>query len=228
MSDMVRALEATMAVVTGASSGSGLGIARRFGQEGVTVVMLARGGGRLKEMAPTVGAGAVPLPTDVDVPKSVHTFDRIGDRFGKIDILIKNAAVYRPCRVALRSAVDIGQQIATNFAGRCIPAGSPFPCYGLPAGRHVEHLQRVAAAPRRHALDVCGHESRPQSLCARPGATSRRRHIRGTTGSRSATSMFSSSPGSGPRRWTRCIASASEHRPSGTPESNEEDTWLAG
>jgi len=45
----VQALEGKVAVVTGASSGSGLGVARRFHQEGATVVMLARGSERLRQ-----------------------------------------------------------------------------------------------------------------------------------------------------------------------------------
>ncbi|MGO8825204.1 MAG: SDR family oxidoreductase [Acidimicrobiales bacterium] len=112
------ALEGKVAVVTGASSGSGLGVARRFGEEGATVVMLARGGERLEKIAPTVGAGGVPIVTDVGDPHSVgRAFGEIGDRFGRVDVLVNNAAVYRPCRVELLSDLDIQQQIATNFAG---------------------------------------------------------------------------------------------------------------
>jgi NAD(P)-dependent dehydrogenase (short-subunit alcohol dehydrogenase family) len=114
----VGTLEGKVAVVTGASSGSGLGVAQRFGEEGATVVMLARGGERLEEMAPKVSASAVPIATDVGDPHSVaRTFAEIGNRFGRVDILVNNAAVYRPCSVELLSDRDIQQQIATNFAG---------------------------------------------------------------------------------------------------------------
>ncbi len=107
-----------IAVVTGASSGSGLGIARRFLEEGAKVVLLARGGERLEHTARELGPGAVPLITDVGDADSVgHTFTEIGNRFGRIDVLVNNAAVYRPCRVELLSDLDIQQQIATNFAG---------------------------------------------------------------------------------------------------------------
>ena len=72
------ALEGKVAVVKGASSGSGFGVAQRFGGEGATVVMLARGGERLEKLAPTVGAGAVPIVTDVGDPHSVRRVH--GDR----------------------------------------------------------------------------------------------------------------------------------------------------
>jgi NAD(P)-dependent dehydrogenase (short-subunit alcohol dehydrogenase family) len=111
-------LDGKIAVVTGASSGSGLGIARRFVEEGATVLLLARGGERLELTAKDLGSDAVALVTDVGDPGSVgRTFAEVEDRFGRIDILVNNAAVYRPCRVELLSDLDIQQQIATNLAG---------------------------------------------------------------------------------------------------------------
>src|SRR3984957_4237624 len=111
-------LEGKVAVVTSASSGSGLGVARRFVEEGATVLLLARGEERLERTAEDLGRRAMPFVTDVSDPDSVRsTFARIGDRFGHIDVLVNNAAVYRPCRVELLSDLDIRQQIATNLAG---------------------------------------------------------------------------------------------------------------
>jgi NAD(P)-dependent dehydrogenase (short-subunit alcohol dehydrogenase family) len=82
------------------------------------VVMLARGVERLEKEAHNLGTGAVPIVTDVSDPASVGmSFDEIHDRFGQIDVLVNNAAVYRPCRVESLSDFDISQQIATNFAG---------------------------------------------------------------------------------------------------------------
>src|SRR5271154_2561247 len=112
------ALEGKVAVAPGASSGSGLGIARRFVEEGATVLLLARGGDRLEQTATDLGPGAVPLVTDVGDPGSVgRTFAEIGARFGRVDILVNNAAVYRPCGVEQLSDLEIQQQIATNLAG---------------------------------------------------------------------------------------------------------------
>ena len=115
---MTGALEGKIAVVTGGSSGSGLGVARRFVEEGAIVALLARGGERLEQTAKDLGDRALPFVTDVADPASVgRTFADIGDRFGRVDILVNNAAVYRPCRVELLSDKDIEQQMRTNFAG---------------------------------------------------------------------------------------------------------------
>jgi NAD(P)-dependent dehydrogenase (short-subunit alcohol dehydrogenase family) len=112
------ALEKKVAVVTGASSGSGLGVAQRFHEEGAAVVLMARGSQRLKETVDFLGQGAVGIETDVGDSASVgKAFGQIDQQFGRIDILVNNAAVYRPCMVESLSDYDVRQQINTNFAG---------------------------------------------------------------------------------------------------------------
>ena len=81
------ALNGKIAVITGASSGSGLGVASRFVEEGATVLLLARGGERLVRDGEGPWPRAVPFVTDVGDPDSVgQTFAEMGDRFGRIDI----------------------------------------------------------------------------------------------------------------------------------------------
>jgi NAD(P)-dependent dehydrogenase (short-subunit alcohol dehydrogenase family) len=114
----VGTLDGRVAVVTGATSGSGRGIAKRFTEEGATVIMLARGEQRLRDVAVELGAAAVPIVTDVGDPDSVRSaFAEIERRYQKLDILINNAAIYRPCAVELLTDDDIGRQIATNLMG---------------------------------------------------------------------------------------------------------------
>ena len=111
-------MEGKVAVVSGASSGSGVGITRRFVQEGATVVMLARARERLEEVAAEFGPSAVPIATDVGDPDSVRAaFDEVGRCFGQLNVLVNHAAVYRPCAVELLDDDDITRQMATNFFG---------------------------------------------------------------------------------------------------------------
>lgn len=112
------ALDGKVAVVTGGTSGSGLAVARRFLEEGAAVALLARGRERLDEVATALGERAIPIATDVGDPAGVRAaFDEIGARFGRLDILVNNAAVYRPCAVELLSDLDIERQVATNLLG---------------------------------------------------------------------------------------------------------------
>ena len=111
------ALEGKIAVVTGASSGSGLGIARRFVEEDATVL--------LWRVVATASSGR--RPTWAPSHSLRHRRRRPGKRrphfqrgwrsLRRVDILVNNAAVYRPCRVELLSDLDIEQQMRTNFAG---------------------------------------------------------------------------------------------------------------
>ncbi len=115
---MAAVLEGKVAVVTGSTSGSGRAVARRFHAEGADVVLLARGKERLVAEAEQLGARAIPIPTDVGDVESVQSaFREIRDRFGKLDILVNNAAVYRPCLVEDLSDFDIAAQVKTDFLG---------------------------------------------------------------------------------------------------------------
>ena len=87
----MRLLERKIAAITGATSGSGRAIARRFAEEGATVVMLAHGEERLKQLASEIGNGSIGIPTDIADPSQVHdAFADIGERFAKLDVLVNN------------------------------------------------------------------------------------------------------------------------------------------
>jgi NAD(P)-dependent dehydrogenase (short-subunit alcohol dehydrogenase family) len=128
-------------VVTGSTSGSGLGIAKRFAEEGAHVVMLARGPERLAEYAAELGDHTVPIATDVGDPDSVRAaFAEIERRFGRLDILINNAAVYRPCMVELLSDGDILQQVSTNFVGPVYTCRAAIPLLRAAGGGDIVNV----------------------------------------------------------------------------------------
>jgi NAD(P)-dependent dehydrogenase (short-subunit alcohol dehydrogenase family) len=131
-------LDGKVAVVTGSTSGSGRAIARRFLDEGAHVVMLARGAERLAELAEQLGERAVPIVADVGDPDSVRSaFAAIAERFGKLDILINNAAVYRPCLVEELTDDDIAAQIRTNYMGPIYTCRSAIPLVRAAGGGDI-------------------------------------------------------------------------------------------
>jgi NAD(P)-dependent dehydrogenase (short-subunit alcohol dehydrogenase family) len=131
-------LDGKIAAVTGATSGSGRAIALRFAGEGATVVLLARGEDRLKAMESEVGEPTVGLTTDIGDPDSVRAaFDVIRDRFGRLDILINNAAVYRPCPVEQLSDLDILTQVRTNFLGPMYTSRAAIPLLKAAGGGDI-------------------------------------------------------------------------------------------
>ena len=90
-------LEGKVAVVTGAGSGFGEGIAKRFAVEGAKVVVAdinIQTGGRVVDDITADGGEATFVATDVTDAASVKAMIGSGlDAFGSLDILIQNAGM---------------------------------------------------------------------------------------------------------------------------------------
>ena len=84
-------------IVTGASSGIGLAISREFAKAGSRVVMVARSGDKLAELAEKInseGGDAFPIATDVtDEQQCRLMVEKCIERFDRLDILINNAGI---------------------------------------------------------------------------------------------------------------------------------------
>ncbi len=92
-------LDGKVALVTGSSSGIGLGIARRFAAEGASVVL--NGIEPAAQIRPIVesirqetGAEVIYVRADLSKPSGINRLvERTQKRFGKIDILVNNAGI---------------------------------------------------------------------------------------------------------------------------------------
>ena len=98
--DQLLSLRGNCAVVTGGSRGLGEATVHRLAQAGAAVVFTGRGGEALKrveqELAAT-GATAVGVRADIShLDDSERVVDLAVQRFGGVDILVNNAALYTP------------------------------------------------------------------------------------------------------------------------------------
>ena len=88
-------LNGRVAVVTGASSGLGVGFARALAQAGANLVLAARRADRLESLGAELseaGAEVLPVACDVTDPNQVEALkDACLERFGRADILVNNA-----------------------------------------------------------------------------------------------------------------------------------------
>ena len=81
-----------VAVVTGAASGFGEGMAKRFAEEGAKVVVADLNGSGAERVAGEIGAAAVACKADVSQRADVDAMVGLAtDRFGRLDIMVNNA-----------------------------------------------------------------------------------------------------------------------------------------
>lgn len=83
-----------VAVVTGAASGIGLGIARAFIAAGAKVAVADLNIDQAEAVAKDLGASAMAVAMDVTNEAQVDAgIDRVAQHFGKIDVLVSNAGI---------------------------------------------------------------------------------------------------------------------------------------
>ena len=83
-----------VALVTGANQGIGLEIAKALSANGYTVLVGSRNFTNGEVAARSIGSNAYPIQLDVtDEPSIREAAKRVGDEFGKLDLLVNNAAI---------------------------------------------------------------------------------------------------------------------------------------
>ena len=100
---MTSALQGKIAIITGANQGLGLNIASRYVASGASVVLCARNGHLLEEVAGKLaqhassGQRVEAIAADVSNPVDVERVVTLGlSTFGSIDVLVNNAGIYGP------------------------------------------------------------------------------------------------------------------------------------
>ncbi|CAM4174505.1 3-oxoacyl-[acyl-carrier protein] reductase [Paenibacillus endophyticus] len=111
-----------VAIISGAGSGLGRAASISFAAAGAEVVLLGRRLSKLEETAALVKAKsqkeALILQTDVAEEQQVQdTVAAVIEHFGRIDILLNNAAVFESGTVLELTSEEWQNQIATNLTG---------------------------------------------------------------------------------------------------------------
>ena len=103
-------------IVTGAARGLGLAAATRFYERGASVAVNVRDRARAEATAKALGERAIAVPGDVaatGVPDEIARLTM--ERFGRIDILVNNAALARSTRFSELVAEEWRQAIEVNL-----------------------------------------------------------------------------------------------------------------
>jgi 3-oxoacyl-[acyl-carrier protein] reductase len=125
-------LHGRVALVTGASSGLGLAIARELAAEGAAVAMVARRADLLRREAAALVARThhrvLPLPADVtDAEAVARAVDEAEATLGPVDVLVANAGgppsttAATTSEAQLRAALELNLLASVRLAQRCVP-----------------------------------------------------------------------------------------------------------
>lgn len=132
--------------VTGASSGFGAAIARRFATDGFRVVASARRADRLKELTAELGPRVLPVTLDVrDRAAVAEVVSMLPQEFAEIDILVNNAGLALGLGPAQEADLDQwDQMIDTNCKGLAYCTRAILPGMVARGRGHVINLGSVA------------------------------------------------------------------------------------
>ena len=140
----------SVAVVTGASQGAGIGaaVARALAAEGAAIVVAARGTDRIERVAKEIvkaGGKAWAITCDVTDPASVHNLAvAAGRRAGAVDILINNAGAAHSASLAKTTLEDWNRVLAVNATGTFLCTQAFLPAMLLRKQGSVVNIASVA------------------------------------------------------------------------------------
>jgi len=142
-------LQGKVAIVTGASKGIGAAIAKAYAAEGAAVVVnyASSREGADRVVAEITGTGGKAIAVGGDVSKSADVaslFAATQKAFGKIDILINNAGVYRFAPLEEVTEADYRRHFDTNVLGPLLTMREALK-YFPAAGGAVINVSSVAA-----------------------------------------------------------------------------------
>ena len=110
-------MEPRTAVVTGASRGIGLAVARALVERGARVVMLARNGDALRNAAQPLGSRAMPISCDVSDANALEgIIERVRNELGDApDVLVNSAGLFKLATADTADPRDFAAAIDVNL-----------------------------------------------------------------------------------------------------------------
>lgn len=140
------ATQRTTVFVTGASTGFGAAIARRFAADGVRVIIAARRKDQLAELAAELGPNVLPLGLDVRDRAAVeHAVNTLPVEFAEIDVLVNNAGLAKGLEPVHQADLDDWEQMLdTNCKGLLHCTRAILPRMVTRTRGHVINLGSVA------------------------------------------------------------------------------------
>jgi len=148
-------LAGKVAVVTGANSGIGLAIARRFAAEGARVFLAGRRQEPLDAAVAEIGPAATGVRTDVSVQTDLDDlYSVVREEAGRIDVLVANAGSAVPQRLGEITEEAIDATFGTNVKGTIFTVQKALPL--LSDGASIVVTGSTNALRPGPSLDIYG------------------------------------------------------------------------
>lgn len=164
-------LNGKIALITGASKGIGLEIARTVALIGATVVLAARSKDTLEKHATQInenGGTAVAMTVDMGCEESIRSLVKtIQERFGVIDILVNNAGITHSALLKDTATKDFDRCMQINARGPFILCREALPLLHKAARGYIINIGSVVSIkgyPCQSAYTASKHALRGMTI----------------------------------------------------------------
>jgi 3-oxoacyl-[acyl-carrier protein] reductase len=147
-------LDGKVAIVTGAASGFGRGIAQRFAHEGARVVLADINGGGVREVAAGFGDTVVAVTCDVSRKADVEAMVQTAiDSFGGLDVLVNNAGITHKNQPLMEvGEAEFDRIYAVNVKSIYLSTLAAVPCMEKRGGGVIINIASTAGVRPRPGL----------------------------------------------------------------------------
>lgn len=145
----MKALDQKVAVITGASSGIGVYIAKRLAKEGMRLALVSRSQDKLERVAREINPDpqwVLPIAADITDSEALRgVVSRVENHFGSLDVLVNNAGLEITSLLEDLTEDEIAQLVNVNLTAQIQFARLVLPGMLRRGSGHVVNVSSMAA-----------------------------------------------------------------------------------
>jgi len=136
-------LNGKVALITGGNSGIGYATAKKFAEDGATVIITGRSAQRVETAAKELGVRGI-VADVINLSAIDELVDKVSAENGKVDVLFVNAGIFAPLPVGQNTEESFDLQMGINFKGAVFTIEKFLPI--LNDGASIINLSSITAS----------------------------------------------------------------------------------